>query len=204
MKELEKVKRISIVSTLFILAILIGVLTFERPKNMYAINTKVTLEKLTANNYLISLNEINNPNIILIDVRSQFEYDKGYLKNAINISTPDILSQENQELFKEFKDNKKTVVIYGKNPQEANIPFLLLYQLGYDNLKLLAVENNYLQNKLITSQSEIEKPIADIKAFIDESTKNLKTTNTETDKKEPIKKVITVQKKKKKAAEGGC
>jgi rhodanese-related sulfurtransferase len=171
---------------------------------MYAINTKVTLEKLTANNYLISLNEINNPNIILIDVRSQFEYDKGYLKNAINISTPDILSQENQELFKEFKDNKKTVVIYGKNPQEANIPFLLLYQLGYDNLKLLAVENNYLQNKLITSQSEIEKPIADIKAFIDESTKNLKTTNTETDKKEPIKKVITVQKKKKKAAEGGC
>jgi rhodanese-related sulfurtransferase len=204
MKELEKVKRISIVSTLFILAILIGVLTFERPKNMYAINTKVTLEKLTANDYLILLNEINNPDIILIDVRSQFEYDKGYLKNAINISTPDILSQENQELFKEFKDNKKTVVIYGKNPQEANIPFLLLYQLGYDNLKLLAVENNYLQNKLITSQSEIEKPIADIKAFIDESTKNLKTTNTETDKKEPIKKVITVQKKKKKAAEGGC
>ncbi len=33
MKELEKVKRISISSVLFILAVLIGVLAYERPEN---------------------------------------------------------------------------------------------------------------------------------------------------------------------------
>jgi len=45
MKELEKTKRISIAATLFILAVIIGLLTYKRPKNIYAINTKDTLEK---------------------------------------------------------------------------------------------------------------------------------------------------------------
>ena len=203
MKELEKVKRISIASTLFILAVLIGVLTFERPKNMYAMNTKTALEKLNTNDYVVSLKDITLE-AILIDIRSQYEYDKGHLENAINISVPDILSEENQGLFMELKDSNKTVVLYGKSPQEANIPFMLLYQLGFDNIKLLSVDNNYLQNKLVTNQSDIEKPVADIKAFIDESVKNSNVSNIKTEKPEPVKKVVTVQKKKKKVAEGGC
>ncbi|WP_338357945.1 rhodanese-like domain-containing protein [Yeosuana marina] len=205
MKELEKVKRISIASTLFILAVLIGVLTFERPKNMYAINTKDTLKKLTTNNdYIVSLNDINNPDVVLIDVRSAYEYDKGHLKNAINISTPEILNDENQSIFNELKSTNKTVVLYGSSPEEANIPYLLLYQLGYDNIKLLAVTNKYSQNKLITNESNIEKYNADIKSFIDESIKNV---NGNLDAKETKiipKKIITIKKKKKKAAEGGC
>ena len=40
MKELEKVKNISIASTLFILAIIIGLLTYKRPKNTFTFNTK--------------------------------------------------------------------------------------------------------------------------------------------------------------------
>jgi len=204
MKELEKVKRISIASTLFILAVLIGVLTFERPKNMYSMNTKTTLQKLNTNDYVISFNEIK-PENVLIDIRSPYEYDKGHLDKAINISIPDILTDENQGLFNELKESNKTVVLYGKNPQEANIPFLILYQLGFDNVKLLSVENDYLQNKLITNPSDIEKPVADIKAFIDESIKNSNVSNVETENKpEPAKKVVTVQKKKKKVAEGGC
>jgi len=93
--------------------------------------------------------------------------------------------------------------LYGNNPQEVNAPFLILYQLGYTNMKLLAVENSYVQNKLITKKSDIEKPEADVAAFINESMKIanakpiVKTTA-------PPKKVITVQKKKKAAAEGGC
>ena len=47
MKQLEKVKRISISSTLFILAVLVGLLMYERPENMYAVNAKKTLENLT-------------------------------------------------------------------------------------------------------------------------------------------------------------
>lgn len=205
MKELEKVKRISIASTLFILVVLIGVLTFERPKNMYTLNTKNTLDNLMSKDYLISLNDINNPNLEIIDVRSQYDYDKGHLDNAINISSSEILREENQSILSEFKDSNKTIVLYGQNPQEANIPFLILYQLGFDNMKVLSAEFDYLQNKLVSNTSIIEKPKADIKLFINESIKKSEATPTPKIKAvQPVKKTIILQKKKKKAPEGGC
>lgn len=203
MKELEKVKRISIASTLFILAVLIGVITYERPKNMYAINTKSTLKKLAKNDYLVTIDNIHKENIVLIDVRSQYEYEKGHLENAINMSTPEILSDDSQSVLKGLKEANKTLVLYGSNPQETNVPFLLLYQLGYDNIKMLNVDISYFQNKLITNQIAIEKPVADIKAFINESIKN-SDGNIQINNTKPAIKIITVQKKKKKGAEGGC
>jgi len=203
MKEIEKTKRISIAATLFILVVLIGLLTYERPKHLYAINTKSTLEKLTGENYLITLNDLNNPDYVLIDVRNQFEFEKGHLKNAINIYTPDILSDENSDLFNELKETNKTAVLYGKNPQEVNPPFLILYQLGFDNIKMLAVENSYLQNKLITKNSDIEKSEADITTFINNSRENASIEPIDEDIINAPKKIVTI-KKKKKVAEGGC
>ncbi|HCE55178.1 MAG: rhodanese-like domain-containing protein [Lutibacter sp.] len=205
MKELEKTKRISIAATLFILAVIIGLLTYKRPKNIYAINTKDTLEKITGDNYIITLNELNNPDFVLIDIRNQYEFEQGHLENAINIYAAEILSVDHIKVFDELKESNKTAVLYGNNPQEVNAPFLILYQLGFDNIKLLAIENSYLQNKLISKNTVIEKSEADVTAFINESVN--KATTAETLKKvviAPPKKVITVQKKKKAPAEGGC
>ncbi|PHS53751.1 MAG: hypothetical protein COB01_03225 [Lutibacter sp.] len=206
MKELEKTKRISIASTLFILVVLIAVLAFERPKHMYKVNSVNTLEKLTSNDYFISLNDVNIENDILIDVRNQFEYEKGHLKNALNIYAPEILSDTNSTIFEELKERDKTIVLYGANPDEVNAPFMLLYQLGYTRVKILAVENSYVQNKLITNAVDIEKSVANVNAFIDESIK--KATQSLKKKvvvrKKPRKKIITVKKKKKAPAEGGC
>ncbi|NCO63686.1 MAG: rhodanese-like domain-containing protein [Flavobacteriales bacterium] len=203
MKELEKIKRISIASTLFILAVLIGVLTFERPKNMYAFNTENTLETLTTTSYLISMDELDKNNSVLIDVRSQYEYEKGHLENAINMALPEILTEENQLILNDLKDGK-TMVVYGKNVQEANMPFLMLYQLGFTNIKLLSVKLDYLQNKLIVSKEEVEKPVSNIQDFINESVKNSKKPIVLEKVKAEPKRVITVQKKKKKPVEGGC
>jgi len=204
MKELEKTKRISIASTLFILAVLIGLLTYKRPKNTYAINTQKTLEKITSNHFLVTLENINNPDYIPIDVRSPNEFEKGHLENAINIHTPEILNETHSVFFKELKELNKIVILYGNNPQEANVPFLFLYQLGYDNIKLLSIRNSYSQNKLISKNCEIEKPEIDIRTFINESVKksNVKVNPKKTI--QPAKKIITVQKKKKKIPEGGC
>lgn len=96
------------------------------------------------------------------------------------------------------------VALYGKDIEEANIPFLLLYQLGYDNLKLVNAENRFSQNKLITQTTDFEKPTANIRAFIDESVKNSKTKVVEKEIIPVPKKIITVKKKKKKPLEGGC
>ncbi|WP_339658978.1 rhodanese-like domain-containing protein [uncultured Polaribacter sp.] len=203
MKELEKTKRISIVSTLFILAVLIGLFTYKRPKNTYAFTTKSTLEKLSNDNYFISLNDTNTQNNVLIDVRNAYEFEKGHLYNAININTPDLLNDENLELLKEYKNTNKTVVLYGNNPQEINLPFLLLYQLGYDNIKLLPVEITYHQNKLITKKYDVETSKTNIKDFINQSIKNADS-DAIIPNANPIKKTIVVRQKKKKKAEGGC
>jgi rhodanese-related sulfurtransferase len=204
MKELEKTKRISIAATLFILAVIIGLLTYKRPKNIYAINTKDTLEKITSENYYLTLEELKNPDYVLIDIRNQYEFEKGHLENAINIYAAEIISEENIKVFDELKESKKTPVLYGNNPQEVNASFLILYQLGYDNIKLLAIENSYLQNKLISKNVVIEKSEADVTAFINESVKKSNTVETVKAVTVPPKKVITVEKKKKAAAEGGC
>ena len=83
---------------------------------------------------------------------------------------------------------------------------MLLYQLGFDNVKILTIENSYVQNKLISKNIDLEKPQADIKAFIAESL--IKAAKNAEKKiivpKKIQKKVIRVKKKKKAPAEGGC
>ncbi len=205
MKELEKTKRISIASTLFILIVLIAVLSYERPKHLYKVNSIATLEKLTSADYFVSLSTINNTDYVLIDVRSQFEFEKGHLENAINIYTAEILTDDNSDVFEEIKEKNKTAILYGANPNEVNAPFMLLYQLGYNNIKILAIENSYEENKLISKDVEIEKSVANINTFIEESVKKAsKGSKQKVVVKKPRKKTISVKKKKKAPAEGGC
>ena len=174
---------------------------YKRPKNTYAYNTKSTLENLSNTNYLTDLKDINND--VLIDTRSAFEFEKGHLENAINIHTPDFLNEDNLSIFKELKENNKTAILYGKNPEEVNLPFLLLHQLGYDNMKLLTVELDYYQNKLITKNCDIETYKTDVAAFISESRKNAGNTTLSKQIITPKRKII-VKQKKKKTTEGGC
>ncbi|MCH4552250.1 rhodanese-like domain-containing protein [Aestuariibaculum lutulentum] len=205
MKELEKTKQISIAATLFILAVLIGFLTYKRPKNTYAFNTKSTLEKITSTDYCLPYSLIENEDVAFIDIRNSFEYNKGHLENAINMPSVDIMSEASLKLLLDLKKSNTTTALYGSTPEEANIPFLILYQLGFDNLKILPVELSYSQNKLITKESKIENLPYDINGFIMDSKKHLDSSNTIVPPNANVpKKVITVEKKKKRKAEGGC
>ena len=203
MKELEKTKRISIATVLFILVVLIAVLSYKRPRHIYSINAQHTLEKIVSTDYFVSLNEINNSEHVLIDIRNQFDFEKGHLENAINIYAPEILNEQNSEVFNELKEDNKTLILYGNSPNDVLGPYMLLYQLGYNDLKILTIEINYSQNKLITKDIVIEKSVADVNAFINESVKKAAVKPKPIIKPKP-KKVITVKKKKKKAPEGGC
>ena len=166
MKELEKTKRISIASVLFILVILIGLITYKRPKHVYSITPQIATENIVANNFLISLDELPNDNVAIIDIRSPFEFQKGHLKNAINIQTAEVLNDKNIEFLYNLKGKKSTIALYGTNPDEALAPYMVLYQLGYDNLKILTIENSYNENKLITTNVDLEKSNGDIQVHI--------------------------------------
>ena len=202
MKELEKTKRISIATMLTILVIIIALLSYKRPKHIYTVNTKDTLKKITNTDYTISLDKIDKPNYVLIDLRNKYEFEKGHLKNAIHVFAPEILNEANTDFFEKLKKDDKTAILYGAHPNEIISTYMLLHQLGINNTKVLCVENSYYQNKLITKPVSIEKPNADINQFIAASIKKAAI------KPKPViqkkKKVFTVKKKKKRKPEGGC
>ncbi len=217
MKELEKTKRISIAAVLTILVVIIALLSYKRPKHLYTVNTHDTLEKVTNTNYFMAQNEIDNANHVMVDIRTPFDYDKGHLDNAINIPSPEIFSDDNSELLKKIKEEKKTIVLYGNNPNEAITPYMVLSQLGFDNVKILTIENSYEQDKLITKNVVVEDAVPDINGFIQESIKKKE----EAMKKGQAavkpkyvapkaklvttpKKVVPKKKKKKMPVEGGC
>lgn len=212
MKELEKTKRISIAAVLTILVVMIALLSYKRPKHLYSVNTHDTLEKIINLNYFIAQNEIDKTNHVLVDIRNQFDYDKGHLEGSINIASPEILSEENSDLFRGLKKENKTIVMYGNNPSEAITPFMVLSQIGYDNIKILTIENSYHQNKLVTKEATLNNSVADINGFIQESIKKkeeamkkAKVVNKPKPKIVPApKKVIPIKKKKKMPVEGGC
>ena len=214
MKELEKTKRISIAAVLTILVILIALLSYKRPKHLYSVNTNDMMEKITSPDYFIAQNELDKTDYALIDIRNPFDYNKGPIENAINIPSAEILNEDNTETLESLKEEGKTIVVYGNRPNDALSSFMILSQLGYDNVKILTVENSYYQSKLITKNVTIENSVADVNGFIQESI--IKTE--EAMKKAKVaakpkyvkpkvvapKKVVPVKKKKKMPVEGGC
>ena len=217
MKELEKTKRLSIAAVLTILVVIIALLSYKRPKHLYTTQPSDALVQVSSPDYLIAQKDIDLINQTLIDIRSQFDFDKGHLENAINIYAPEILNDDNSDILDGIKEEGNTLVLYGNNPNEALAPYMVLYQLGDDNITILSVENSYFQNKLITKDVTVENKVADINAFIQESIKKkeeaMKKAKAAAAKPRYVapkpkvttpKKVVPKKKKKKMPVEGGC
>ena len=68
--------------------------------------------------------------LVLLDVRTQAEYDSGHILNAINISHDEIL--EDPELLAEYKDNQ--IVIFCRSGVRAGKVIQLLESLGFDDI----------------------------------------------------------------------
>ncbi len=196
MKELEKTKRISFSAVIVILAVLIGVLSFKKPKNI------ITLKHIVSQDFITSSKDLNSKSkeqLAIIDVRNGFEYNKGHLKNAKNIYTPNLLEEANKEYLKKLEEQNKTIVLYAATPNKASGPWMLLTQMGYKNVKILCVQTNYINNKFSISDYPLEKPKYDFVAFMKKATSGkIKV------KKTTPKKVIKLVKKKKRVPEGGC
>ena len=206
MKELEKTKRISIAAVITILVVAIAVLSYKRPKHNYAFNSNTSLETVLSPNYLAELSKINNELDVLIDVRGPYEFEKGHLKNAINIYAPELLNDENSAIIEQIQKDNKNIILYGKTPDDALSPFMVLQQLGVKNIKMLPIELSYIKTELISKTISLEKSNANISAFIKESVKKAmaKPKPKPVVKKPVPKKVIPKKKKKKMPVEGGC
>ncbi len=203
MKELERTKRISISTVVFILVLVIGILTFKKPSNVYEKTTAETLKALTTRDYLVPLSEIDRSQSVMIDIRDKFDYSQGHLDNALNIPTVEILKDTGISIFNALRDSGKTIVLYGKNPHEANRAWMILYQLGYGNIKILENETRLVDNDFQITGYEVEKPIPDYLDIFQKG-KAGDSNSVQSTVPETPKKVMVIQKKKKRKPEGGC
>ena len=208
MKELEKTKRISIAAVIAILAVIVALLTYKKPKNVYTLSPQQALESVKDNSY-VNLEDLNAESMALVDIRNNYEFEKGHIANAVNVDASTILSEESKDLFNKLTENNKTILLYGADPIEAITPMMLLKQLGYDNVKILAVQNYLEQESLKTVPFEVEKQGENINQFIDKTSKKidsmLKAKPKPKPQPKPAPKIIVPKKKKKKLpVEGGC
>ncbi len=127
----------------FILVIVIGLLTINRPDLKYKRSVDETLEAIMLNEDnifpedLVGIIQMEEPGYAIIDLRNPFEYIKGHIKGAVNMPSNSILDKDNLKAFKQFASDSVEVILYGQNQLEANGPWMILKQMGFDNMKVL-------------------------------------------------------------------
>lgn len=214
MKDSEKTKRIPIAFIIALLIFIIALFAYIKPSFLFKENVAKNIELIQKKDFIISYNDVYHPNKVLVDIRTKSEFENAHLENAIHIAAATILDKSNIAIFDKLKNENKTVIMYGNNPNEVAGPFMILHQLGYNNIKLLASENTISQNILKVNRVEIENLENDVNAFIAESAiiandiveKQMAAKRLAAKPKTiKPKKVIKVKKKKKKMPmEGGC
>lgn len=206
MKELEKTKRISFSAVLFLVVIVIALLTFKRPQFNFVTTAEKTLETLVNQNQVLSFatfKTLDTATYLLVDVRNNFDYSKGHAKGAINIASSQFLEKPFIDQISQTLKENKTVILYGESPDSANNVWMLLYQLGHQNIRVLSVAASYHNDLFSLDQIEVEKASLDYAIDMEKAKKQV-IIKAKVKPVPPKKKVITKPKKKKRAPEGGC
>jgi len=141
---------------------------------------------------------------VFVDVRNHYDYQADHLENAYNIHVANLLDEENKEYFDKWQADSLQVILYGEDELQVSAPWMLLYQLGYTNTRLLMGGMTYIDKLYSDGLAEnetfnVETPAYDYAGIIAAASSGENTQATA----QPKKKVV-VRKKKKKAAEGGC
>ena len=103
-------------------------------KNYVALALIFSLNSISAELWTVSeLNESISKldhELVLLDVRTQAEYDSGHILNAINISHEQIL--EYPELLAEYKDSQ--MVVFCRSGVRAGKVIQLLESIGFEDI----------------------------------------------------------------------
>ncbi len=135
--------RTLIALSVFVIILVIGFLTMPKSLLNYEKTMNESVDALfESEDYLYpwELEEIisNKPDsILLFDIRDNFVFGQGHIPGAENMSANNLTKEENIERLKNLRDMGVTVVLYGEDELQANGPWMLFRQVGFDNIKLL-------------------------------------------------------------------
>lgn len=93
---------------------------------------------------LTALKETNN-NIVILDVRTEDEYNQGHIEGAMNISHE--LIEKNLSKLSQYKNS--TIVLYCRSGRRVGIAKSILDKNGFKDLRHLAGDmNGWIEAKL--------------------------------------------------------
>ena len=193
-----------------------GLLVLPKYQKQDGIKSEDLLSQSTSPERYISTDIIANkiinqdPSFILIDVRDEVSYNNYSLPNAINIPLKTLFDDES---IPYLNQNQFDVVFYSNDSFYADQAWILCSRRGYKNLRVLKGGLNQWFNTIINPVEPNENETAEaFELYTSRKASSMyfgvvypDQMNTESTNENPApKQVITVKKKKKKVAEGGC
>lgn len=136
-------KKTIIALVIFVIVIVVGLITITNPNLKYKLTPEQTVELVAWEDGYVFPYELEDvllgtvDTVILIDIRNTFDYSRGHIPGAENISAVALLNDENIKRLKKLQDDGFCVLIYGETLQHANGPWMIYRQLGFDNVKAL-------------------------------------------------------------------
>jgi rhodanese-related sulfurtransferase len=211
MIELKNTKKLSISVIGYMAIILIGILSIGKTDIRFTENRKTVLSDIDEMNYEMFPDEVmaivanQDESYLLVDLRSEYDYIKDHLEDAINIPKNMILEKNNLKILDEAAKDSLTVVLYGETQLDANGPWMILRQMGYSNLKVMlggymvANDPDFDPDNIATYL--IEEPAMDFYTITMEAMEQSENTEYK-----PIKptQVIPIQRVEEDIDEGGC
>ncbi len=206
-------KKTLVVLLIFVAVIITGFLTMTKPLLTYHKDMKQSLQTLKDKNaffYPYQLADvINNKNkdVVLIDIRNKFAFSRGHIPGAKSISAFGLTNKENVERLKDYKKNGITVVLYGKNQLQANGPWMLFRETGFNNVRILLGGYDYYlahKNNLAKTKSD-NSYIKGIPRYDFAKVAKTSVAVSEKEQKSNVRKPLVIRRKKKAVvASGGC
>jgi rhodanese-related sulfurtransferase len=157
MEELNKTNRLTITVIIIVLVIITGLITFRRPEVKYTLSPAESLALLNDQALFITPGQAGvllmdtAGKTVFIDVRNSITFERGHVKNAINIPVRELFAKKSKTTFRDIEKAGQTAVLYGETQQQANGPWLMLRQTGFKNVLLFT--GSYAQLDISNSDS---------------------------------------------------
>jgi rhodanese-related sulfurtransferase len=197
----------------FVLVLIIGLVTFKRPEVKYVLSPSESLALLNDSSAIITPAQVavllkdSSGKTVFIDVRNSIEFGRGHLKNAVNVPVRELFSKQSRRIFHDLEKADQTAVLYGETEQQANGPWIMLRQTGYNNVKLFTGNYSQLDPSAADSLTKLlpqlsETPLIDtaaLKSVTPSASSSVKMENTVKSQKKAVAPV-----KKEASSGGGC
>jgi len=157
MEELNKTNRLTITVIIIVLVIITGLVTFRRPDVKYKLSPAESLALLNDPALVITPDQAagllkdSAGKTVFIDVRNSIAFDRGHIKNAVNIPVRELFAKKSKTIFHDIEKAGQTAVLFGESQQQANGPWLMLRQTGVKNVLLFT--GSYEQLDIANSDS---------------------------------------------------